>query len=473
MFDRVRTEVKIRSKRIWLVLAALLTLGVATVVTWSVATRPAPQFVTLSDGVKYRFVGVTWGTNHINPGDSLAARVTDHLPGRWAAYVRAKFGARLSLPAPYVTSEPSLCVWLSPDGSNVPAGSVVVMYCMLADGQGVEAGEGSQVGYSTGQFPRQPAAFRIVPRRSRYLECHFLGITMVGLGNQPPANGSIRFANPLYGQHPVWQPEVLPATKRTGEVAVQLTNCFVGVRVSSLNPATGGFTNGYWPTARGVEATTEFGWLIEPARATDESWEIQSIELSDATGNHLGGETLEWAGLPGSWVEQPPPHRSYFANGMYFVDGTLWPDETAVRVRLALKRTFDRPTEDLVTFHNLPINRPNATNGTALTNLVQGVPIRMRNFPDQSSGSSATAGPGRYCFELELPGPQSGLVVDLVGITTDLGDELRYVNPREYGTFRSFNFSALPAGAKSVNVKLAVQKLRTVDFFVKPTKVER
>ena len=457
-------------KRIWLVLAVMTAIAVAVAVTWWLATRPAPQFVTLSYGVKYRFVGVTWGTNHINPGDSLAARITDHLPERWAAYIRGKYAAKLGLPPPYTTAEPSLCVWLSPDGPNLPAGAVVVLYCMLADGQGVEAGEGGRMDCHGGPTPRQPAVFRIVPRRSEYLECHFIGVTMVGLGDQPPATGSIRFANPLYGRQPVWQPEVLPATKQAGDVAVQLTNCFTGVQVRSMNPATGEFTNGYWPAGRGVEATTQFDLLIKPTRANDESWEIQSIELSDALGNRLGGKTSEWSGYPGSWIEQPPPRRSYFANGNYFVDGTLWPDEPAVRLQTALKRTAGWPAEDLVVFKRLPINRPSATNGVTLTNMVHGIPLLMRNFANQSAGSSA--GTGRFCFEIELPSPESGLVVDLVGITTDTGDELQYVNPREYGHFRSFNFSAIPGGAKSVNVKLAVQKLRTVEFFVKPTKLE-
>jgi hypothetical protein len=460
-------------KRPWLLLAVLMVLWVAVAAIWAVATRPAPQSVTLSDGVKYWFMGVTWGTNHTNPSDLFAARVTDHLPARLAKYVRAKFGAKLGLPVPYRTPKPSLCVWLRPEGilPTRRPGPTTYVRAMLADDSGTEAGcySNKELPYA-GQPATPLAIFSVVPRRSRMLECLLYAGAIYGGGwdtNRPPlvASGSIRFANPLYGRFSEWRPEPLRTSKYAGDLEVRLTSCFTSVGVTGWDAEAQRWTNAYGPVRPGEDAGTFLGLLATSASGTNESWALQSIELSDATGNHL-------TSMPYSPDVSAPGGGLPDLRGV--VSGTFWPDETAVHLRLELKRTSAWPTSDLVTISNLPINAPNATNGTTLTNWAYGKPIVARNFfTKELFHFRGAPAPGPYFMEIDLPDLGPGMTIEVVKITMDKG-ELPGAGAGLVGmeTFRRWDFRSLPTGARSFNVTLAVQKPRTVEFLVKPTKLE-
>jgi hypothetical protein len=348
---------------------------------------------------------------------------------------------------------------------------------MLADGNGVEAGSESTEPLFANSTSWPGAIFALVPRRSSSLECHFYphqsgwissgpgGTSTFGTGAGPtipvpqPELGRIRFANPLYGRYPQWQPQTLPATKLVGDVEVRLTNCVAGISVSvARDLQTGKQTYICRAPVAGEAGVVHFDLDMVSTHGTNERWLAQSTVLSDATGNAL-------------------------TNG-YFISqsGTFWPDERAVRLHVELKRNAGFPAADLVTFSNLPLPAPNATNGTTLTNVVRGILILARNF----STEMLTAGqgfqrtgrvliserelepPAPYRIEVELPAILSGEVVDLLDTTTDAGEKLDYRSDDDSGHFRRRSYSSLPAGAKSLTVTVAVQKLRAVDFFVKP-----
>jgi hypothetical protein len=458
-----RLKVNLRSKKIWLVLALLAVVAAGAAMTWLASSREPAQFVTLSDGRKYRFVAVTWGTNHSDPTDQrFVARLVNHLPTRIADYFRGKFGVRLKLRPTFRISVPSLCLWLKPEtapdtAGNPPVGRVTYVYAMLADGNGVEAGSESTQDLSA-NFTSPVAIFpMVVPRRSKILECHFYAHSF-GTGGGPaipvplPELGRIRFANPLYGRYPQWQPETLPATRVVGDLEVHLSNCISGITVwLGRDALTGKNTNIYRAPVPGEEAVTRFDLQVVSPRGTNERWTSQITELSDATGNGLT--------------------NSQFV----YQQGTFWPDEQALRLHVELKRFSGFPPSDLIIFTNLPLPAPNVANGAALTNTAHGIPIVVRNFSTEQSAAkpgmiSFRSGEptGPYWVEVEIPVPLAGEAVDFVKTATDAGETVDYQSGNDSGQFRRRSFRSLPANAKSLNVTVAIQKLRTVDFFVKP-----
>ena len=92
----------------WIAAATVLALGLLawTVVEWVRAASKPLQFVTLPDGTKYRFGGVTWGTNQLPP--FLADRLVHHLPAALSSWVQNKYGTKLRLVWVRHTIEPEL-----------------------------------------------------------------------------------------------------------------------------------------------------------------------------------------------------------------------------------------------------------------------------------------------------------------------------------------------------------------------------
>jgi hypothetical protein len=202
---------------------------------------------------------------------------------------------------------------------------------------------------------------------------------------------------------------------------------------------------------------------IVSKRGTNESWAPQRIEMSDATGNRWPGSLTGTSG---------------------YIQATFWPDEDALRLRVEFKRASGFPAADLITFSNLPVPAPNATNGTTLTNVVHGIPIRVRNFltgpvAAQPNFINWGAPSTPYRVEVELPAAFNdadpsyadsppGMAVDPLEATTDTGEKLELQGRLDGNQFRRRILSSVPPGAKTINITLAVQKTQTVDFFVKP-----
>ena len=463
-----------RRKKTWLVLALLLLAAGTVVVFWvPIGKQPPPQFITLAGGMKYQFVGATWGTNHRDPTDRrLVARLADSLPARISNFIYDKFGTRLQLQRPRQTAEPTLWVWLKPAGADWPIGPATAIKlaaagAILADGNGTEAGQPCGLNLTfAGSSTMQAFKFTELPRRSEYLECHFYDSILSGHiigggfvsetnGTTPVELGRIRFANPAYGRYPKWQPETLPADKETDGLVVRVADCFIGFSKDEWKP-----TGVSLPPKPAGETSTFFELRFASKAGVKETWAVQSLELGDSTGNFLRTSPRVLSPLGFLWPGDP--------NHRYYVDGNLWPDEPASRLRLGLKRTSGIPAEDLITFSNLPAK--SGTRHMAVTNIVQGIPIVVRNYQRDMvtrDGSGHVTGP--CVVEIELPNPSSEVAVDLVDIRADSGEKMEIGWWRvQNNNYYSLDFQKVPAGTQTLNVTLAVQKPRTVEFFVKP-----
>jgi hypothetical protein len=120
----------------------------------------------------------------------------------------------------------------------------------------------------------------------------------------------------------------------------------------------------------------------------------------------------------------------------------------------------------LVTFTNLslPTYGPGPPVGSSLTNVVGGISVVVTNY-DLYNGVT-----GHYWVEAQLPQHPPGVVVDIVGVATDAGEKLIGSIPSSSSSFPApvWNFLSAPAGAKSLNVTVAVQKEPFVEFLAKP-----
>ena len=407
-------------KKIWLAVV-VTALAIIACVCWATMMQGPTQIITLTDGRQYQFAGASWGTNHSQP--RLLAHVVDHLPDKWADYVRTKLGPRVGLAPPVHGPSPTLVVWFELVRTNSARRftSTLLGSAMLADGNGVRSGIGRS------WYQQSPgwacAGFSEVPRRSRMLEF------------QTP-DGSVKFRNPAFGRIPEWQPEPLPVEKSAGDLRVRLTT----------------FASRFVPGGGGWYRDTVFSLAISSPRP-DERWAASSYELSDATGNRLAGDPADVT-----------------SNGLYSIFGALWPDEPALRLKLGLKRVSGFSAAELITFTNLPVPRMGVffvpINAIVLTNVVGGVTVEVMNFRNRGS-DHADLEP--QSLSAELPGNPPGLAVEIVEVATEKGE--KWTGSPDAASSSSmflWNIVSGNGGAKYLNVTVAVQKERFVEFLAKP-----
>ena len=469
--------IKTATKRICLALTLMLSIAAAVALVCK--KPPLPQIVSLPNGEQFRFAGVTYGTKHVQP--NLAARLISHLPSSLASFVQRKLGRRPDPFTSFTLPEPSLVIWFQRLGTNAPSNPGVNCSAMLADQDGVVTANESSPSLFGGGYQWTFEAFGVVPRRSRVLQCILFDYKFPQSGSSGgvgPEIGRVRFPNPLYDRFPQWQPQPLPLVKPAGDVEVRLQDFITGVLVRPY------VNTDYRPGQKGEGVSTLFDLSLK-SRGTNEVWEIASADLSDATGNRIHAMPNE--GLITG------PNRSSFK-------GVLPPDEAAWRLKVELKRTFPYPEWagfaawlltmtnqadglKLVSFTNVPLLSASATNMIWRTNAVGEVPIVLREFMQESGGGSGTPTRGKPKFRVEPAGGLPGTWLDFVRVTTDTGEAATTVQKLAMmidgtglnSSARSYRFVVLPsvpAGVKTVNLTWAMQKMRSVEFLVKPRRAE-
>ena len=451
--------------RLYLVLGAVLLAALGCVLAIAVAggllwKKELPQIVTFPNGDKYQFAGTAYSTTPVPP--SLAARAVSLLPARLADRARKRFAASLSQNRPGVKfSSPQLIVWFRRVGTNaVPTSLGYNPSVMLADQAGVVAGQDGLAGYPTGTAWLF-AAFSIVPRRSRELECHFYRMSDRSL------IGKVSFRNPLYGQFPQWRPEPVPMVKRAEDLEVRLDRLetgyppeFYGTSVSPLEkpefrlgPERGNSLPGDRDSAFDISLRSSAG---------SNTWVLRDAEFSDATGNRLFDYDLLTQLLRTDW-------GSGYSK---WIPGTLWPDEAAWRLKLELNRPAGLAAGDLVTFSNVPMLKAGTTRPLKRTAALGPYQVVLEETIVRSEYGGWYL---KWCLEL-LNAPDD-LAAEVVRAAADTGMQLfvhQLTQPRPGSGNDSVEQFALlfnvPTNAAAVDVTCAIQKKRTVEFLVKPPK---
>jgi hypothetical protein len=431
-----------------------LALATATAATagllWTGWHRDPPQIITLADGRQLRFAGVTYGTNHSQP--MLAARLTDQLPAPQANLVRKRFGKRLGLSSPYHTQLPSLCVWFQPLGTNQSstAGRYPLHKFMLTDQDGVEAGRGcsTPLPNMTGIAMWHYAVFQFMPKRSPTLQCCLYG--PASSDGRHRELGRVRFPNPLFGRFPQWQPEPVPAVKQAGDLEVRLGSLMIATGIYRVNRSFGEAAS-YRPVAKGESPETVLDVVLSPLGGSNDIWTMQSAELSDATGNRILESRLDRRG-----------------RDRISIDGALWPDDAAWRLRLEVKRKSGPGSDRLVAFRNVPVPKVGAQLTTPLTNVVGGIEVVLEEFLRQPDIGAMTLLDNVTRIRIDLPGKPTGAAVDCVRIATSTG-----AAPVPYfdgwsDSSESIYLNSIPVGVQALDITCAVREIRSVEFLVKP-----
>ena len=447
--------------RLYLLCGVLLVAALVWA-TW-LALRPGSasgrQIIRLPNGQRYRFAGLSYGTNHTH--GPIVARVVGNLPSSVGNFVRKALGNHLGHVASFESAEPTLCFWFDPIVTTNSATDNVSFAAMLLDEQGARGGNYFGCYAAAGQ----PfcTAFRFVPRRNPALDLCLLDWARI----PPKEFARVRLPSPFFGHFPQWQPESLPAVKMAGDLEVRVED----VTASALPPS---------------YATAQVGFTVackSPPVGTKGSWKLHTARLSDATGNSLlldndGGYILDYAA------------GCSFA----FPSGLLWPHESAYRLELEFKlRVPDEPPsvyplpnlaefgfrpDELVTFKNLPLLPASATNSLWWTNTAGGIQVVVREFmQDRGGGNSSIDTRGWPNFDVESSARREGLSIDFVRFTTPTGERLSShpigargsndVRPSQ-ASRRSVAVWSPPSNVTAVDITWVVQKTRRVEFLVKP-----
>jgi hypothetical protein len=434
-------------KRIAIAVTLLVVLGLALIVWLGTGRRGPPQIITAQNGQQYRFIGVTYGTNHVM--GSPLGKIVARLPRPVAGFVRGILGRHLGSTHMRNTRSPSLSVWFEPVGSNTPPGPMV--YAFLADENGAMAG--SQQGDSLlGIFLPSgwmEFAFEAIPHRSRRLECRLFEWGSKGTSREI---GRVHFDNPAFGQFPQWVPESLPATAMAGDLEVRLDHFIAGVSAAPT-PRHGGTNVTYPPAAEGEDPRAAFDLDFRPAHR-NQKWILRGSELSDATGNHLRA-------------------NGWGATGNHFsIGATLWPGEAAWRLKLELKRTAGFDVNELVTFKGVAIPAMGETNQLSITNESGGVRLALKKFIRRAriedspwDDSQATE------IQFGYFAPPKDMSIDFVSVEAGNHQKVEIFNQSWSDTAYTISIKTLPPDMDHLDITFAVQKIRTAEFMVKPVQI--
>jgi len=483
----------LRIKRLKIALMAWLLFSVLpSIMQASDAGRG--DLITLPNGYKYRFSGITFGTNHEH--GPVGARLVSSLPDPAEDFIKKQLGNRVGQVESVHTSEPSICIWFDPVKAEAKATNSQPYYiiAMMADAAGTFAGTYDEIGAA----PNQPfhLLFWAAPRRDSKLEVAFfrvLNMNQAGINaNQPGGEiGRVRVPNALHGRYPQWQPDT-PATgvKVVGDVEVHLSNFLSGVTYQT----NGGRASR--PARPGEEATTSFDVSLRTRKGEKGTWVIDRVELSDATGNHL--------------FENLDTVRRYQSQN--WIRGSLWPDEGAWSLKMGLKRRvpavlstgasrqkfvpedYGLSSEELLTFSNVPVLSASATNDLWFTNSVGGTRVIMREYVTETilrqKIGSITQPNSALKFHAESADGSKGISVDFLEATSPEGERqtaqtdvmittglvigprglplaLNQPISRDHGyVVTEMQRPAAPVTA--VNVTWVVQRTRPVEFLLKP-----
>ena len=294
--------------------------------------------------------------------------------------------------------------------------------------------------------------FKAFPRRTRQVRCRF--IYKDGEGNYRSA-GEVELSNPAPGPHPVWTPDSLPVTRRDSDVSATLTDFVAG---STRDPK----ESSYWAG----RALTRATFRLEQAGHPHPSWKVQSVIISDATGN-------TWKP---SLEEDSPDLRASGDLGAEFI-GALWPSEPAWKLRVEFSRTNDFEADELWASPNIPVPAANSVLNLNSRYEVSGIQLNVvaiggvgAEFADPF-GSVAFGGAVNLAMRAEAS--QQGKRVTLVKVVDDAGRPVPFSEPYPWHEADRCFALQVPQPAKTLLFTFAIHRSKFMDFVVKPRQMTR
>jgi hypothetical protein len=414
------------------------------------STHRPKVWITLPDGTSASILAVTYGTNHM-VGKALA-RVVTRLPDRVQDLLPDIFGVG-GLHA-MITSGPELVVWVQRRTNGIgamPPISSGYFNAFLGDESNFVSGtEAIMPGWMPG-FEVQPVQFKVLPRRDREITLNFFYHNATGGVTNC---GSLPFVNPVYSNYPEWKPEPLPATKRAGDVEVTLLGFQTGHgNNSTTRPLKGGGNEVIYDTNRpDGRNNTVVDLTMRSLTDTNEVWQVAGEEISDATGNVARNSGMSSSGT-----------------ASFSFNPSLWPRETAWKIKLEIKRNQGFRPDEVFVFKDVPLGQLDFTNIIGWTTNFAGVTVTLEHIyrrPPNTNDSWSTAEMSAVKFTTSaLP---TGTHLDLLGSVFTLGKTNQTESWESSGNERTYHFRGIPLDAKTADFTFAVQQSRTVEFLAKP-----
>lgn len=415
-----------------LILVLFLAAGLVLVRKKSSATLTCPW----PGGGEFVLTQVSYGKVHRYHG-TLREQLLGWLPPGLAR--------RFNISAPTLTTdEPSLCLWLIDRRPPNPLASSR-LEITLSDEAGVESeSNAARTSFSGSSSPIEGQAFTAFPRRGKLIRINLYERNARWLLQKV---GTFTIANPAPRDFPAWTPDPPGHRHRAGHLEARLLDLKVGLNQEQSAE--------HFATNLAQEGWARASFVLLDHGLTVSNWAPAAIELSDATGNRIAAN---------SWSNWEKNDRQIMAFRWW-----LWSGEPAWKAHVEFSEKSGFKTNDLWT---ATITAPDES-GLTETNLamtLHGASVLLRGVAGPGVAPSwksySNLGPSSV-LRVETQSLPPDCRLTLAEVRDDRGNILS-LGGASYGDGK-FDFALLvPAGAKQLQVTLAVHQSVYADFLVKP-----
>ena len=414
--------------------------------------------ITLSDGTMLRFLGTTYGTNHLAPG---GAALISRLP-RPVRFVCFRV-FHWQTPARMTTPEPVLKAWFERVAPPSPArggplatlGAAVDLELSVADGAGFPV----SVAHWFNPSPGAGAAsvdLKAVPRRMPDFD---LVVLQRNSGTATLTRViQIRLRNPLGTIWPTWGGDPLPAVRTNGNVQCVLVSLQTGLagNITFRGKSDGGSTVIADPAAEDEERHAGVVARFAEDGQPTKTWTLSSAELRDATGNR---------------VESSSTSLALADDGVHFLFApSLWPSEVW-EVGLWAKRIPEAAfsSDELVELKGVRLSKAEETLKLGQEFQRNGIQLVFKGFIRRAAiGDGAFSSTRLSQLSLTASPLPEGTYVDVVSVVDNRGRKSVPVSSSIGGTELTFGFRDLAADAETLDFTLAVHRGRKFVFRAQP-----
>jgi hypothetical protein len=282
------------------------------------------------------------------------------------------------------------------------------------------------------------------PRRGKELHMHFV----------ENANGDHRLAdftisNPCPGPHPTWNPQSMPVNFKDLSFEFSLQKF----------------------SADQSNSRTVCGFRVREGGRITLTWQPIGLEVSDATGNHW----RPWLDSRLASVDGDVTTLGFF--------GALWPGEDAWKLRVEFKRLGEFPQEERLLLEDIPLPKPAQILQTHVVGELNGARVEVSKLLGQGADYEQV-------HRLNIERKEGWLTLVLNGRIRSLGRHLVLLEAKDEqgntveseGFAREFDSAGRSpdswpyllnvkpaAGARELNLLLAVTQSRFAEFIAKPT----
>lgn len=428
-------------------LVALVVVLVLTLVTDGGKQAGVP--LALPDGSSVIVSTVTFGTNHIY-GTALS-RVIVKLPPVAQNLAKKLLGRNFSPPRTTVTPQPSLVLWLVTTTNNSTQANAGYYSVFLSDASGFISGPQSSYNVPAGAASSPMAlTFAAWPRRDKQIQAEFFYHDPDGGVRHA---GRIAFSNPTAGQYPQWQPLPLPARSENGDIAAVLEEFCTGFDDQTTVKSTSWGTN---IVTRGTNRIDGHNHSLMRLRfvspRAEEEWQVVGVETSDATGNSIDNQSSSWSD---HWAFSYTP--------------ALWPGENAWKLRVEAKRKAGFLPEERIVFKDIPLGDVGETNRISWTTNAAGLILTLDEVCHRAPAREGDwSSRDLSSIKLRHSALPEGTRLDLVEVIYSTGKTNTNTGWSSDGHSRTYWYRFFPAGAKTADLVLAVQRSRYFEFMVEP-----